>query len=433
MSHDPFATHFDGQDPFAPEIIDEQITARIAGRAPADRETHITQGLATLNRLPPGADDSLARVRTRLRAAPFPIQTSMPTIEVNRPMKDFQTQPSRWASSPPTSTPPRGPSAFRRTMQTLVAVTAVVLLIGGFYALTQRHSPVPGGQPTATTNTATNTAQATSTATATAASAAQLAACGFPTSQPSFAYDLGNGLIVRTDTGQTYPAFQLPEGTPLAPFKLSGDPSTSGQFSSALVNPDLRTAGLSLIACNIGQQPITIQGVKVRITSFTAYSGQLKSWNPCDGRYSGPNTAGSGGCGGGGENNEIVQATFAANSGAGTVVDAVQKAAPPTAPGSYGPLPFELPVRRANSDATGVVLIKVQVIPPTTPGTYNFGLGLVAQNRATVFVPAVSATTPMLLAPVAHKWDGQACLAPNMASQIPAETNPPTYYICPES
>ncbi|MGZ3637736.1 MAG: hypothetical protein ACXVCX_07850 [Ktedonobacterales bacterium] len=432
MSHDPFATRFDGQDPFAPEIVDEQITARIAGKAPADRETQITQGLATLNRLPPGADDSLARVRTRLRAAPFPIQTSMPTIEVNRPMNDLRTQPSRWPSSSPTRTPPRGPSPFRRTMQTLVAVTAVILLIGGFYALTQRHSTGPGGQPTATT---TNTASATATSTTTipAASAAQLAACGFPTSQPSFTYDLGNGLIVRTDTAQTYPAFQLPPGEPLAPFKLSGDPSTSGQFLPALVNPDLRNGGLSLVACNIGQQPITIQGVKVSITSFTAYNGQLNSWNPCDGKYSGPNTAGSGGCGGGGDNSEIVQATFAAISGTGTVVDAVQKAAPPAAPGSYGPLPFELPVRRSNSDATGVALIKVQVIPPTTPGEYIFGLGLVAQNRETVFVPAVSARTPMLFAPVAHKWDGQACLAPNMASQIPAETNPPTYYICPQS
>ncbi|HEX8032996.1 MAG TPA: hypothetical protein VF510_04075 [Ktedonobacterales bacterium] len=437
MSHDPFATRFDGQDPFAPEIVDEQITARIAGRAPADRETHITQGLATLNRLPPGADDSLARVRMRLRAAPFPIQTSMPTVEVNRPMNDLRTQPSRWPSSSPTPTrtPPRGPSPFRRTMQTLVAVTAVILLVGGFYALTQRHLLGTGGQPTATTtNTATNTAQATatSTATATATSAAQLAACGFPTSQPSFAYDLGNGLIVRTDTAQTYPAFQLPPGEPLAPFKLAGDPSTSGQFLPALVNPDLRNGGLSFIACNIGQQPITIQGVKVSITSFTAYSGQLNSWNPCDGMYSGPNRITSG-CGGGSDNNEIVQATFAANSGAGTVVDAVQKAAPPTAPGAYGPLPFELPVRRANSDATGVALIKVQVIPPTTPGIYNFGLGLVAQNREVAFVPAVSATTPMLLAPVAHKWSGQACEASNMSSQIPAETNPPTYYICPES
>lgn len=429
MSNDAFATHFDGQDPFAPERIDEQITARLAGKAPADRETQIAQGLATLNTLPPGADDSLARVRMRLRTAPFPIQTSSPTIEVNRSM-DFQTQPSRWPSSSPTRTPPRGPSPARRTIQTLVAVTAVILLIGGFYALTQRHSPGPGGQPTATTtNTATNTAQATATSATTlpAASAEQLAACGFPASEP--AYDLGNGLIVRIDTSQTYPAFQLPEGTPLKPFTVSANPSS--QFpDSPLVNPDLRNGGLSLVTCNIGQQPITIQGVRVSIASFTAYSGQLNGWYPCDGMYSGPNTAGSGGCGGGGENSEIVQATFTANSGAGTVVDAVQKAAPPTAPGSYGPLPFELPVRRANSDATGVALIKVEVIPPTTAGTYTLGLGLVTKQGQTALAPVQG---QMLLAPFTHKWDGQACEAPNMASQIPAETNPPTYYICPQS
>lgn len=417
MNNDPFATHFEGEDPFAPEHIDEQISVRIAGQAPADRETRITQGLATLNRLPPGADDSLTRVRVRLRAAPFPIQTTMQAIEVNRPMNDLQTQPPRWPPSSPTRTPPRGPSPFRRGIQTLVAVTVVALLIGGFYALTQRRTGGPGGHPTATaTNTA--TATATNTATAPVASAAQLAACGFQASQT--AYDLGNGLIVAPSIGLSYPAFQLPEGTPLKPFKVSANPS--GQFpQSPLVNPDLHGGGLSFTACNIGQQPAAVRGVKIRIESFTAYSGQLNSWNPCDGMYSGPNTAGSGGCGGGAANDEVVQATFGAHDGAGTVVNAAQ---------TSGTMPFTLPVRNTASGISGLTLIKIEVTPPTTPGTYTFGLGLVTQQSETAFAPAPG---PMLLAPVAHKWDGQACQAPNMASQIPPETTPPTYYICPKA
>lgn len=435
MSDDQFSTHLDGADPLAPEVIDEQITARLANAAPAGRETHLTQGLATLNRLPPGADDSLARVRTRLRAAPFPTQTTMPTIEVNRPMNDLQTQPSHWPSSSPIRTPPRAPSPFRRTMQTVAAVIAAVLVVAGFVALVQQRTGGSAGHPIATnTTTATNTAQATtpSTSTVSLASAAQAAACAFQPSGSEPAFDLGNGLIVTPSLGGlAYPAFQLPEGTPLAPLKLSGDHSNSGQFLPALVNPNLRDSGLSLIVCNIGQQPVTIEGVKVSITSFNPYSGQLNSWYPCDGMYSGPNKI-TAGCGGGEATDEVVSATFAAHDGAGAVVKAVEK----TASATYGTMPFTLPVRTyvraAQKGASGIVLIKVQVIPPTTPGDYVFSLGLVTQNRATAFVPAVSASTPILLAPVAHKWDGQACQAPNMASQIPPETNPPTYYICPE-
>lgn len=434
MSDDQFSTHFDGQDPFAPEIIDEQITARIAGKISAGSETRITRGLATLNKLPPGADDSLARVRIRLQAAPFPTrptQTAIPTIEVHRPVNPTQTQPSPWSPSSPPRTPPRGTLRYRRTIQTFAAVTAVVLLIGGFYALSQRRSGGTGGHPTATaTHTAlpTTTSTTTSTTTVPLASADQAAACRFQPSASQPAFDLGNGLIVTPSLGGlAYPAFQLPEGTPLAPFEVSGDPSSSGQFLPALVNPNLRDSGLSLVVCNIGQQPVTLEGVSVSIISFTHYASQLNSWYPCDGMYSGPNKITSG-CGGGEPNDEVVSATFAAHDGAGTVVKAVEK----TASATYGSMPFTLPVRKPQSGISGIVLIKIQVVPPATPGEYVFGLGLVTQNRETALVPAVSARTPILLAPVAHKWDGQACQAPNMASQIPPETNPPTYYICPE-
>ena len=44
-----------------------------------------------------------------------------------------------------------------------------------------------------------------------------------------------------------------------------------------------------------------------------------------------------------------------------------------------------------------------------------------------------TAGVPMLLAPVAHVWNGQACTAASMLAQIPPATNPPTPYICPVS
>ncbi len=39
----------------------------------------------------------------------------------------------------------------------------------------------------------------------------------------------------------------------------------------------------------------------------------------------------------------------------------------------------------------------------------------------------------LLLAPVAHVWNGQACTSSGMLAQIPPATNPPTSYICPIS
>lgn len=430
MSDDQFSIRFnsqDGQDPFAPETIDEQITARIANTAPTDRESHLIQGLATLNKLPPGAEDSLARVRMRVRLAPFPEPATMRATEGNRPMISHQTPPSRRAPSSPSDVSSRGDPHIRRTIQTFVAVAAVVLLIAGFYTLIQQRSGGPGVHPTATaTSPAQSTAQATATSTSTAplASAAQVTACGFSAySAYSPVYDLGNGLIVIPDTSMAFPAFQLPEGTPLKPFKVDTD-TNSSLLQSPLVNPDLRGAGIYLVACNIGQQPITIQGVKVSIISFTPYSGQLNSWNRCDGMYAGPNKI-VGGCGGGQVSDEVVVATFAANAGVGTVVDATQKSAEAT----YGPMPFALPVHQSAQRDSGVVRIRIPLAPPTAQGTYTFGLGLVAQQNTTAFFPA---SKPMLLAPVTQKWDGPSCQAPNMASQIPPETNPPTYYICPQ-
>lgn len=421
---DDHSTHFGDADPFAPEVVDEQITARITNSTPTDHETQLTQGLAILNKLPPGADDSLARVRMRLRTAPFPAQTTLHATEGNRPMISHQTPPSRRSATSPSELSPRGNPRVRRTIQTFVAVTAVVLVIVGFYTLIQQRTGGSGGHPTATATSATQptaTSTPTSTSIAPLASAAQVAACGFSTSEP--AYNLGNGLIVTPSVAQAYPAYQLPDGTPLKPFKVAADTNSSFP-QSPLVNPDLRGAGLSLVACNIGQQPITIQGVKVSVMSFTPFSGQLSSWNPCDGMYSGPNHITSG-CGGGASNDETVSATFAANAGVGAVVNATQTSATQT----YGPMPFALPVHQSAQQGSGLVLFKIGLTPPSALGTYKLGLGLVVKASEAAFFPA---SKPILLANVTHSWDGPSCQAASMASQIPPETNPPTYYICPK-
>ena len=68
------------------------------------------------------------------------------------------------------------------------------------------------------------------------------------------------------------------------------------------------------------------------------------------------------------------------------------------------------------------------IVPPTAAGYYTFAFGLAIDGATPAFAVVAPAT---LLAPVAHEWTGDACLAPEMQTQIPPATNPPTFYLCP--
>jgi len=69
------------------------------------------------------------------------------------------------------------------------------------------------------------------------------------------------------------------------------------------------------------------------------------------------------------------------------------------------------------------------VTMPTAAGTYTLALTVSADGSAPITIPFAD---PILLAPVAHDWDGQACTTSAMQSQIPT-ANPTTPYICPKS
>ncbi len=94
-------------------------------------------------------------------------------------------------------------------------------------------------------------------------------------------------------------------------------------------------------------------------------------------------------------------------------------AAAPTATSS---LPAVLP--------PGIIMYLHVAITARAPhGTYSFAVSVTADGAQMPFTSSAS----MLLAPVAHVWNGQACTASSMLSQIPPATNPPTPYICPVS
>jgi hypothetical protein len=84
------------------------------------------------------------------------------------------------------------------------------------------------------------------------------------------------------------------------------------------------------------------------------------------------------------------------------------------APNGFGPLPVILAPGKA-------VTLHIAVTPPQAPGIYTFAFSLMADHVQLPFLPAGSS---FLIAPVAHKFTGAACLTPPMQQQIPPQVPP---------
>lgn len=279
--------------------------------------------------------------------------------------------------------------------------------------------------PSATATTVLPTAIPSSTPTL---DASRLAACGLHSS--SGVVSLGHLLVTGPGlTNIASPARKLPDGTPLAPFRLaSGDALNTQLPLDPAVSPNMTagSGGYWLSVCN--SSPTTahvIRGVSVRIESATLYSGELDAWNVCDGSYNAATKqAGEAGCGGGFCANETLKATFdSTTAGANAAVTAGESdrdVAGGCGPVVFGPLPVSLKPHQA-------IFMNIGVVLPSAPATYTFAFGVAQDSAAPSYLPA---SRPTLLAPITHKWTGTACTSSAMQSQIPPASSP-TYYICP--
>lgn len=244
------------------------------------------------------------------------------------------------------------------------------------------------------------------------------------------------------------PGDQLPDGTPAtAPFKVDVPLSVMpwGNVSSQLaagpaVNPGVDTTrepytieeGSGAIAfnvCNGNQAQVhVITGTLVRVDTVTPYAGSLNAWGGgCDAAYGRGATYGFGGpgpvgCPFGFMGQAYQHATFAGAVQPGTAVSAVPDPVRQTGgPGPSVALPVTLTSGKTVTFSTGVTF-------PRAPATYTISVGLSVDHQAVVWMPL---SQPILLAPVARKWSGAGCTTPAMQAQIPAATDPPTYYVCP--
>jgi hypothetical protein len=230
------------------------------------------------------------------------------------------------------------------------------------------------------------------------------------------------GLFARAQArlgNLSYPRVHLPDGTPLKPLQV---PGANPQLpSDAPTNPELSPLGGGYVValCNGSAQTHRIEGVAVRLDRVTPYAGQLNEWVFCAAPYTRSFRTGGGGCGGGPGQDEYVHGAFVPTAPPGTVVETTQTPGIPS--DRYGKLPWTLP-------PGATILIDIGIVPPTAPGYYTFAFGLAIDGATPAFAVIAPAT---LLAPVAHEWTGEACLAPEMQSQIPPATNPPTFYLCP--
>jgi hypothetical protein len=300
---------------------------------------------------------------------------------------------------------------MRRSLALIAISLLACLSLAGCGATSASSAATPTATPTATPSPA--------PAQLPTATADQFhAAC--PSSQGFGAiYQSGDAYIAVSLISLAYPAAKLPDGLPLAPFKLPpGADALHGLPQSPEVNPELEHTGIMVEYCN-GSKSVShrVEGVSVRIDRFTQYAGALNSWQFCDGFYTNGQVNG-GGCGGHFFADEYLHAAFASSDGAGTTrnADFIKVVADDST------LP-PLPVNLASGQSA---LLEVAITAPTAPGTYGFSFSVGIDGA---HLPHAALPDDLLLDSAARKWSGDACKVAAMQDELPAGS--PDSYICP--
>jgi hypothetical protein len=233
-------------------------------------------------------------------------------------------------------------------------------------------------------------------------------------------YQSGDSYIAVSLIGLAYPAAKLPDGVPLDPFKLPSDAGDlHGLPQSPEVNPELEHTGIMVEYCNGAKSAShRVDGVSVRIDRFTPYTGELNSWQFCEGFYTNGQVNG-GGCGGHFFADEYLHAAFNSTASAGATRDAdfikvVSEDTPPPPP-----LPLNLAPGKS-------VLLEVALTAPTAPGTYGFSFSVGVDGA---HLPYAALSDDLLLDSAARKWSGQACTVAAMQDVLFGVST--GSYICP--
>lgn len=291
----------------------------------------------------------------------------------------------------------------------LIGVLVVALIgLGGATALIiAKSGSSPQQQAIVTTASPTgHTGPTTTPAPGATATAPGATATSHPTSCSS---SNNTPVTIKTLSVTDYaPDYLLPNSLSLKPTLVSqiqnGAEVTIGngvQLNVALTLPTAPNAA-------------TICQVSVKLVAFQPLSGHVSNVRvACDAYYNDPGGPVGGGCGGGGPSDGQTAMTFSSTQ-VGTVVTA------PIVDASNHPV-------QITSTSNGALSVTVQI---ATPGTYTFSVGLWQNNNGPTW-SNLTLQRVILNGQIDHYWDGTACTAAIMQSQLPAPTNPPSEYICP--
>lgn len=301
---------------------------------------------------------------------------------------------------------------------TTVGILSMVVVLAGCGAATSTARVIP-----------TNTPAASATATRAGTISQAVAAACFGSEYAShYGLTLSGDFLMTpvTLSGHAYPSWMLPDGTPLTkPYQLHED-ATTGIAPGPMANPILSedSGGFTLGLCNTSAtKTYTVTAVLATIAAFSPYSGQISQWDPCQGMMNSHRQLSPSGCGGGGMGFTRFHAVFQGDPTAGASVEMRQTGFDLKATGDdLGRLPLALAPRE-------VVYFFLGMDKPEQAGSYAFTFGARLQTGETL---TTTNSTTMLLAPVAHSWDGRSCNQSAFLSQITA-TDPETYYVCPVS
>lgn len=303
----------------------------------------------------------------------------------------------------------RAPLSHRRYG---IGLSTLLLLALALSACGQTTAP---NTASVTTPAATATTGPTDTPAPTATPTPVGAYCSAPGAFGSAVGKVGDLAFDAPKTLDMYPALKLPDGLALTPLKV-GDPAKSASASGWPV-ANIRQYALNVCNTSTAASHV-LRSVSVKLDAFTPYTSQLNVTHVCATVYTRQGMVG-GGCGGGMSGADVqLTATFASS-----------------AVGTVAPTTLDNGASAGSSLVTiapgRVIQIWVTINPPADAGTYAFRVGFALDGAATTY--PTSATPAILQAPVAHEWNGDACLSSSMQSQIPPATTPPTYYICPKA
>jgi hypothetical protein len=207
--------------------------------------------------------------------------------------------------------------------------------------------------------------------------------------------------------------FALPDGLPDKPLSVTIKDNTSYLGGTPVLSMPMAGAqGFILTVCNASKTTAhQLTSFSAKIASLAPYFGQLNTLNGCAFLYA--RAGGYGGeCASGFQPDVETQNVFASTATAGATATWAPASPVVVPPGQHRDVVYFM-------------------MPPSGPVRLTFHLGVSVDAGAVVYL--FSATQPEIIAPIARKWDGQACSSTAMQAQIPASSPAGVYYVCPSA